>query len=201
MLSRRLHDEFHRIKLEPNVAYDENTIYNLEEIWQLNTDNCNFNIVLEKQPENDYNLFVGFSKSPLSEYCKMNYCPSQCFSKELEQVEFFRKNSIKELPREVNDLIYSFLLPVKVAFQFRLKNDDHYPFIPSNWIVERYFYLNSNNMSLRNLVNYETYHKHLVKENERIIKENWSPATTIDKQILSFISNLNFAKISDITCP
>jgi hypothetical protein len=198
MLAKRLHDEFHRIKREPNVAYDEKTIYNLEEIWKLNTDECNFNIVLEKQHENDYKLFVQFSKSPLSEYRKMNYCPSQCFSKELEHVEFFRKNSIRELPREVNDMIFSFLLPVKVAFQFSLKNDKDYPFIPSSWIVERYIYWNSNHTSPQNSGNYETYHKHLVKENELIIKENWSPVMTIDKQILSFISNLNFPRI---TCP
>ena len=198
MLSKRLHDEFHRIKRDPNVVYDENIIYNLEEIWQLNTDDCNFNIVLEKQHEKDYNLFVKYVNSPLSEYRKMDCCPSQCFSKEQEQVEFFRENSIRGLPREVNDLIFSFLLPAKIAFQFRLKNDEHYPFNPSSWIVERYFYWNSNHASPQNSKNYETYHKHLVKENELIIKENWSPATTIDKQILSFISNLNFSRI---TCP
>ena len=201
MLITRLRDEFHRIKREPNIEYDETTIYNLEEIWQMNTDRCNFNIVLEKTQENDYRLFVKYMKSQLTEYRKINECPSIWFSRELEYLEFFRKNSIKELPREVNDMIFDFLLPVKIAFQFRLKNDECYPFHPSDWIIERYFYWNSSLESTNNADNYEKYHRHIVSENAEIIRSNWSPATTIDKQILTFISNINLEEKTGITCP
>jgi len=202
ILSRRISDEFHRIKLEPQIVCDARTIYNLEEIWQLNMDGGIFNVVLEKETEREYRLFVQYTKLPSIHYRQMNYSPTECFSKEMAYLEFFRKHSIKEFPREINDLILGFLLPVKIAFQFHLKNDEHYPFNPSSWIIERYFYCNAakHNNALDS-DNYEKYHTHLVRENEQIMKENWSPAITIDKQILLFITNLNFAKIADVTCP
>jgi len=200
MIKRRF-DEFHRIKLDPQIESDHLTVYNLEEVWQLNTDNCYFNVVLEKDNERDYRLFIQYTKLNSMHYRKMNYSPSQWFSTEMEQIEFFRKSSIKELPREINDLIVEFLFPVKIAFQFRLSNDEHYPFTPSNWEVERYFYYHANHILAKNYENYETYHKHQVKESKAKIRQNWSPAITIDKQILSFISNLNLARIAEVIYP
>jgi hypothetical protein len=185
-LYKRLNDEFNNMKTISNEIYfDENIIYNLEELWQLNTfankDKGTFSIVLERENIRTYRLFIRYARG----YSNPTHPLKYICSKESEYILFLKKNIIKELPREINDMIFDYLIPKQVTFQFKLENTDDYPFLPSKLTLENQYSYNG------------FYQKDASEKYAEMIQDNicardssWSPATTLDKQILSFVSNL-----------
>jgi hypothetical protein len=84
---------------------------------------------------------------------------------------------ISELPRDMNNEIYSFLVS-SYHLRYRLEIPDQYPFCHLTWIFEKY--------SKNGLEN----SKFDMDPNEMYCGQDHSPATTLDKEILMFISKI-----------
>ena len=187
VLYKRINDEFQKIKHVSNlVIYDDDTIYNLEELWQLHTENGFFNVALERINVFEYNLFIGYTIDSPNNYTPVIINQCEYMRNQLNYIDFFQKNSIKYFPIEVNNIIFSFLIPKKVIFQFNLKNDKEYPFVPSTVTLRNqcYFAGCSENEKLKQIF------AEIIEKSICMRNEGWSPALTLEKQILSFIVDL-----------
>ena len=110
----------------------------------------------------------------------------------MEYMDFFKHNSILQLPRCINDIIFDYLIPKNIIFQFKINLGTYYPFHPPK-ITPEY-----QNHFLGLCVGEEQY-KQTKKTCEELVNDSicmldlndWSPANTISKMILSFIANID----------
>ena len=107
-----------------------------------------------------------------------------------------KKHNIKDLPYEINVLISEFL-PSTMSLKMLISYGDNYPFSggPSWRLLEC-------NDKLTGLHNIHLYYEYIVDcHNKSNISNNWSPAITFDKDILSFIVKINnFEDIKMLKC-
>jgi len=86
---------------------------------------------------------------------------------------------IKELPGDVNNYIYEFLA-VNRKVVFRINLSDSFPFDRSNWTLLE-------NKKNRNSLEYTDF-----DPNELYCLDSYSPAMLIDKEILIYVSRLDW---------
>ena len=84
---------------------------------------------------------------------------------------------IRELPRDMNNEIYSFLAS-SYHLKYRLDIPHEYPFNHLSWTLEKY---------IKNGIGHENFD---MDPNEMYCGLDHSPATTLDKEILMFISKI-----------
>jgi hypothetical protein len=85
---------------------------------------------------------------------------------------------IKELPRDINNVIYSFLVDVrKLTYSIHLPDD--YPFSKPEWSLVKYT-INNN----RSIVEYDA--------TQLYCESSFSPAMQIDSEILCYLSKLEW---------
>lgn len=93
------------------------------------------------------------------------------------------KNNIIDLPRDINFIISEYLKSY-ILFEFNISHNDSYPFNPPIWSLV------SCKDRLSNYENIIEYYKYIVKSHN-VNNNGWSPAITIEKDILYFISKIN----------
>jgi hypothetical protein len=198
------------------VFFDENTIYNLEAIWQMHQENGHFNIAIHREHLVTYWLFIrytfcpqnsciGFQENARTQDISNNYCPItpilptnqptpclgyQHICSEFEYIQFFKKNSIRCLPRYINDYIFDFLLHKQVTFQMKIENCIEYPFVPSKITLANHYHYSGLLSSSSEYEKKAKQYEDIIEDNICIRNNSWSPAITMEKQILSFVSNL-----------
>lgn len=86
------------------------------------------------------------------------------------------KTYIKELPRDINNLIYSYLWRPNLIMRITIALPSDYPFACPNWEVMKY---------MKNGKKQDTYEETL---NARCIMKSTSPSMTIDKEILAYVT-------------
>ena len=154
-------------------------------------------IDIENKHNNEkYNIINNFQK-----YIGLNYLKNGKFHIFLEKkintifidikyktttIFNIKKHNIFELPREINNLISEYL-PQTIYLKFKIFYSDDYPFTqgPIWSLLECNDYLTSYN-------NISKYYKYLVDSHNVLNSSNsWSPAISIEKDILYFITKLN----------
>jgi hypothetical protein len=86
------------------------------------------------------------------------------------------KTYIKEMPRDINNLIYSYLWRPNLITRISITLPRNYPFDCSNWKVIKY---------MKNGKNQDTYKETM---NARCIMKSISMCMTIEKEILAYIT-------------
>ena len=106
-----------------------------------------------------------------------------------------KKYNIKDLPYEVNCLIYEFL-PETIELKMMICYDDSYPFSGPSWEL-----LECND-KLTGTNNIQAYYNYIIEcHNKTNSSTNWSPAICIEKDILLFITKINnFEDIKMLRC-
>ena len=170
---KRINRELLSIKkelIDNNVKQDndDNKITNLQYFFALNQcDKCKINISLE---------CVNNTKLILS----VNYVSNQKL-----KIDY-----VKMLPKEINDLIAEYLLP-SITLKFEIEYPLGYPFGGICW---RLIYCDN---ELSNLKNIYKYYSFIAEEHTKYnLSDSWSPAITIDKDILVFLTKIiNFDEL------
>jgi hypothetical protein len=94
-------------------------------------------------------------------------------------------NNIAELPLEINRLINEYL-PSYITLHLQMVLTPNYPFTPPIWIM-----IECNDYLASSLKNAETYYRNIVDKHNRTNRSDWSPAFTIECDILAFLVRIN----------
>lgn len=96
-----------------------------------------------------------------------------------------KKNPIRGLPREINFLISEYV-PSFIKMNFKINYQTDFPFHPPQWS------LISCDDRLTCLQNAKEYYEDKTQLHNDTNNRSWSPAITTDKDILYFISKINY---------
>jgi len=96
-----------------------------------------------------------------------------------------KKQNIRELPQEINNIIHSYLVSY-VEINTIILYGDGYPFLPPQWNLSSV--INKSSAT----INLNEYYEYIVNCHNNQYTINWSPAIIIEKDILLFITRVNF---------
>jgi hypothetical protein len=98
------------------------------------------------------------------------------------------KYQIKELPKEVNDLIYSYCGDF-IEIQAKLACPLTFPYNSPVWNIINV----KDNLYNRGIINLEEYYHHIatLANESNINRKNWSPIYGFEKEILRFFMRVN----------
>jgi hypothetical protein len=151
-----------------NEDNDDDKINNLQYFFMLNNyDKGKFNMSLE--PLNNTKLILS-----------INYVSNQKL-----KIDY-----VKMLPKEINNLIAEYLLP-SITLKFEVEYPQGYPFGGICW---RLIYCDNEFSNLKNIYKYYAY---IAEEHTNYnLTDSWSPAITVDKDILIFLTKIiNFDEL------
>jgi|LauGreDrversion4_1035100.scaffolds.fasta_scaffold00272_6 hypothetical protein len=94
-------------------------------------------------------------------------------------------NNIADLPMEINHMINEYL-PSYITLELRLDWTPDYPFTPPKWSM-----VHCNDYLASSLKNAEEYYNYIVSNHNKANKNEWSPAITIDSDILAFMVRIH----------
>lgn len=93
-----------------------------------------------------------------------------------------------KLPKEVNDIIFSFCGD-NIELKLELDCSDDFPFTPPMW---KFIYV-KNNLFSKNIINIEDYYKWIIENmnNDNNERDGWNILYGIEKEILRFFTRIN----------
>ena len=109
------------------------------------------------------------------------------------RLSFLKRNSIveiKELSEDINSYIHQFLPDKKIEINFELLIFNSYPFKPIQWKIKSKICQGFSKEEEKNILTFIEYKLYLHNRRGKDLiprrKMNWSPVTTIQKDILLF---------------
>lgn len=96
-----------------------------------------------------------------------------------------KTQNIRELPSEINNIIHSYLVSY-IEINTNIFYGDGYPFSPPQWNLTSVVNKSSS------IINLHEYYEYIVNCHNNQYTINWSPAIIIEKDILFFITRINF---------
>lgn len=95
------------------------------------------------------------------------------------------KYRIKQLPHEINALI-SHYLPSTIMLHIHIHFTNGYPFDPPRWSL-----ISCDDRLASSLKNAKEYYEYIIQNHNDSNLYNWSPATNIDSDILTFMLRIH----------
>ena len=109
------------------------------------------------------------------------------YTKNLIQADIIKNNYIG-IPIEINSLIAQYI-PTKYSIEliFEIKYPTRHPYISPKWKLCNIIHNN-----FPTLVNLDDYYNYIVSEHNKYNKLGWSITISIEKDVLRFISRINY---------
>jgi hypothetical protein len=190
--TKRITQEYSDIRRHLDPNFDPDKIINMQDLWELNADYSDsricaasresanmqeftdaycsrgtFDIVLERENLSVYYLTVHYAKRQSAAFL------------------FFREaGGLSVLPDEINRLVAEFLAPNYVTLRLKMEHKEGYPFNGILWSLVDF----GENMHRLNL---RKYYEDLIAEYNCESATGWSPATRLDRNILSMLCKIN----------
>jgi len=167
--TKRITQEYSNIRRNLDPNFDPDKIINMQDLWELNADYSRgtFDIVLERENLSVYYLTVHYAKRQSAAFL------------------FFREGGgLSVLPDEINRLVAEFLAPNYVTLRLKMEHKEGYPFNGILWSLVD-FGENMHRLYLRK------YYEDLIAEYNCESATGWSPATGLDRNILSMLCKIN----------
>jgi hypothetical protein len=118
-------------------------------------------------------------------YLKMNlFIQENEFIFTINFQKYYKCYDILELPIEISRLIASYNRDI-ITIKIKILLTDDYPFTRPVWVLD------SVEGNINTQLNLTEYYEYIVENHNNMYELDWSPAISIDKDILEFVQKIN----------